>query len=176
VAGWARDVGRRLGLDGEALDEVVRAAQLHDIGKTAIPDVILHKPGPLAADEWRFVRHHPVIGERIVARADALRPVAALVRASHEHFDGSGYPVGLAGEQIPLGARVILVCDAADALTSDRPYRRAQPLLAALTELRRCAGSQFDPAVVDTFAAVVLTPPAVPARAAGRAAPPAAAC
>ena len=174
VAAWALEVGRRLGLDGEALDEVFRAAQLHDIGKTAIPDVILGKPGPLNPDEWRFMRHHTLTGERIVARAAALRPVAALVRSSHEHVDGSGYPDGLVGEEIPLGSRIILVCAAAHALTSDRPYRPAQPLLAALTELRRCSGTQFDPAIVEAFAAVVLTPPAAPVPAAGRAARPAA--
>jgi two-component system, cell cycle response regulator len=172
VADWALAVGRRLSLTGEALDELYRAAQLHDIGKTAIPDVILTKPGPLDEDEWRFVRQHTLIGERIVARAPALCPVAKLVRASHERFDGTGYPDGLAGTNIPLAARIILVCDAADALTSDRPYRPAQPLEAALAELVRCSGTHFDPRVVEAFCAVatgdaVSTEPAVPGRATG---------
>jgi two-component system, cell cycle response regulator len=154
VAAWALAVGRELGLGGERLDELHRAAELHDIGKTAIPDAILAKPGPLTDEEWRFMHRHTLIGERIVARAPALKPVAALVRASHERWDGTGYPDRLAGEAIPLGARIILVCDAADALMSDRPYRSAQPLSVALDELRRCAGSQFDPRIVDAFCAV----------------------
>jgi two-component system cell cycle response regulator len=159
VAEWALAVGRRLGLTGEALDELYRAAQLHDIGKTAIPDVILSKRGPLDDDEWRFMRQHTLIGERIVARAPALRPVAKIVRASHERFDGNGYPDRLAGTEIPLAARIILVCDAADALTSDRPYRPAQPLEVALAELVRCSGTHFDPRVVEAFCAVATVSP-----------------
>jgi two-component system, cell cycle response regulator len=155
VAQLAEDTARRLGLTGDALVAVRHGAELHDIGKLAIPDSILDKPGPLDADELAFMRRHTVIGERIVAAAPALSEVAALVRASHEHYDGLGYPDRLAGEQIPLGARVVSVCDAWDAMTSDRPYRRAMPHAAALTELRRCAGTQFDPAVVEAFAAVV---------------------
>jgi len=169
VAAWARAVGRELRLDGEVLDELHRAAELHDIGKTSIPDAILAKPGPLTDEEWRFVEQHTLIGERMVARAPALRPVAALVRSSHERFDGTGYPDRLRGEEIPLGARIIAVCDAADALTSDRPYRPAQPLDAALEELRRCAGTQFDPRIVAAFHAVVSADGAaadVPSRAA----------
>jgi two-component system cell cycle response regulator len=151
VAKLALGVGTRLDLSGEELDEVVRAAELHDVGKMAIPDEILHKPGPLTAEEWAFVRQHTVIGERILTAAPALMPVAKLVRASHEHFDGSGYPDGLASDAIPLGARIVAVCDAFHAMTRGRPYRPAISAQDALAELQACAGTQFDPAVVSAF-------------------------
>jgi two-component system cell cycle response regulator len=143
--------GRRLGMDAEHLDELCRAAELHDIGKAAIPDAILNKPGPLNENEWTFMRRHTYVGERILAAAPALAPVATLVRSSHERWDGDGYPDGLAAEAIPLGARIISVCDAFDAMTSDRPYARAITPSDAITELRRVAGAQFDPAVVEAF-------------------------
>jgi HD-GYP domain-containing protein (c-di-GMP phosphodiesterase class II) len=148
-------VGRHLGLEGEALDHVRVAAELHDVGKVAIPDAILNKPGPLDDDEWAFMRRHTLIGERIVAAAPALGQVARLVRSSHERWDGEGYPDGTAGEDIPLGARVIAVCDAYDAIVSDRPYRAARSAEEALDELHRCAGTHFDPAVVAAFVAVL---------------------
>ena len=151
VAKLAMGVGARLSLIPEELDEVVRAAELHDVGKMAIPDEILRKPGTLSDEEWGFVRQHTLIGERILSAAPALLPVAKLVRSSHEHWDGSGYPDGLAGEAIPLGARVVAVCDAFDAMTMSRPYRDARSVEDALTELRECAGTQFDPAVVEAF-------------------------
>ena len=165
VAALVVGVARRLGLSAEQVDEVARAAELHDIGKIAIPDAILHKPGPLDADEWRLMHEHTVIGDRILGAAPAMRPVAAIVRSSHERWDGSGYPDGLRGEQIPLGARIVAVCDAYDAMVSERPYQGSQPHADALAELRRCAGSQFDPRVVDAFAATIealkaATPPA----------------
>lgn len=153
VGALARTVSQRLGLPGEALDETVRAAELHDVGKIAIPDAILTKPGALDEEEWSYMRRHTLIGARILSAAPALKPVAALVRASHERWDGSGYPDRLAGQDIPLGARIIAVCDAFDAMTSERPYRPARPELHALTELRRRAGTQFDPDVVATFCA-----------------------
>jgi diguanylate cyclase (GGDEF)-like protein len=149
-------VGRHLGLTPEELDELGRAAELHDVGKIAIPDAILSKPGPLDDEEWSFMRRHTIIGERILGSAPALRPVARIVRASHERFDGEGYPDQLAGEDIPLGARIVAVCDAFHAMTSDRPYRTALSRAEALAELRRCAGSQFDPRVVDAFATAVI--------------------
>jgi diguanylate cyclase (GGDEF)-like protein len=155
VASLARAVGRRMGLDAEDLDVVVRAAELHDVGKVAIPDSILQKPGALSEAEWEFVRKHTLIGERIVSAADALRPVGRVVRASHERFDGSGYPDGLAGEEIPLGARIVLACDAWDAMTSDRSYRRALPPDLAAGELRAHMGTQFDPEVVGALLAIV---------------------
>jgi diguanylate cyclase (GGDEF)-like protein len=155
VASLARAVGRRMGLDAEDLDVVVRAAELHDVGKVAIPDAILQKPGSLSAAEWEFVRQHTLIGERIVNAAEALRPVGRVVRASHERWDGAGYPDGLAGEQIPLGARIVIACDAWDAMTSDRSYRRALAPAQAAAELRAHTGTQFDPNVVAALLAVV---------------------
>ncbi len=151
VARLAMGVATRLKLEGEELDEVVRAAELHDVGKMAIPDEVLGKPGPLTKEEWAFVRQHTIIGERILSAAPALLPVAKLVRSSHERFDGSGYPDGLGGDAIPLGARIVAVCDAFHAMTSVRAYRPAIQVDDALAELRACAGSQFDPDVVTAF-------------------------
>jgi two-component system, cell cycle response regulator len=155
VAGLARTVGARLGLDAEDLDVVVRAAELHDIGKVAIPDAILHKPGALDEADWGFIRQHTIIGERIVGAAEALRPVGRVVRASHERWDGGGYPDGLAGEDIPLGARIVFACDAWDAMTCDRGYRSALSPEVAAEELRANAGTQFDATVVTALLAVV---------------------
>ena len=151
VSATAVAAARELDMSPEEIDEVSRAAELHNVGKMAIPDAILQKAGPLDEEEWGFMRRHTIIGERILAAAPALVPVAALVRSCHEHWDGKGYPDSLAGEDIPLGARVVSVCDAFDAMTSERPYRPARSAEDALAELRRCAGSQFDPRVVDAF-------------------------
>jgi diguanylate cyclase (GGDEF)-like protein len=157
VARLAMGVGSRLELAAEELEEVARAAELHDVGKMAIPDEVLLKPGPLTDEEWVFVRQHPVIGERILSVAPALLPVGTLVRSSHERFDGSGYPDGLAGETIPLGSRIIAVCDAFQAMTRSRPYRPAMTVEDALAELQACAGTQFDPRVVTAFCAEIAT-------------------
>ena len=151
----ATAVAAQLGLNAEQLDELQRAAELHDIGKLAIPDEILNKPGPLSESEWRFMRQHPVIGERILGAAPALRPVARLVRASHERWDGTGYPDRISGIKIPIGARIVAVCDAFDAMTSQRRYRTARTQVDAIAELRRCAGTQFDPRVVEAACAVL---------------------
>jgi two-component system, cell cycle response regulator len=148
-------VGRELHMGPEGLDEVARAAELHDVGKIAVPDAILDKPGALDPVEWSFMRRHPLIGERILLAAPALRPVARLVRSSHERFDGSGYPDGLRGDEIPLGARAVAVCDAFDAMTTERPYREPVAEADAIQELRRCAGTQFDPMVVEAFCRVI---------------------
>ncbi len=155
TADLALAVGRELGMHGEELDDVARAAELHDVGKIAIPDAILEKSGPLDETEWGFMRRHTIIGERILQAAPALRSVARLVRSSHERWDGVGYPDGLLGHEIPLGARVVAVCDAFDAMTTNRPYRQRIGEPAALSELRRCAGTQFDPAVVEAFVRVL---------------------
>jgi diguanylate cyclase (GGDEF)-like protein len=155
VAELAEATGRRLGLPREELETVRHAAELHDVGKVAIPDDILSKTGPLTDDEWTFVRRHTLVGERIISAAPALTVVARLVRSSHERWDGTGYPDALAGESIPLGARTIAVADAFDAMTSDRPYRAAIAHAEALHELERCAGTQFDPRVVEAFVATV---------------------
>jgi two-component system cell cycle response regulator len=155
VAQLAVAVGRRLGMPEESLPELLHGAELHDVGKIALPESILRKPGPLDEQEWEFMRRHTLIGERFLLAVPSLRPIAALVRASHERWDGGGYPDGLAGERIPLGARIIAVCDAFDAMVTDRPYRAGMPRAAAEAELRRCAGSQFDPDVVAAFLASV---------------------
>jgi HD-GYP domain-containing protein (c-di-GMP phosphodiesterase class II) len=155
TADLAIAVGRELGMDGEELDDVAHAAELHDVGKIAIPDAILEKAGPLDDKEWAFMRRHTIIGERILTAAPSLRSVARLVRSSHERWDGGGYPDGLAAEEIPLGARVVAVCDAFDAMTTNRPYRHRVNEPAALAELVACAGSQFDPRVVEAFVRVL---------------------
>jgi diguanylate cyclase (GGDEF)-like protein len=162
VAGRAGAVARELKLNAEAVDEVARAAQLHDVGKIAIPSEILNKPGPLDEEEWRFMRQHTIIGERIIAAAPALDPVARIVRSSHERYDGGGYPDGLAGEDIPLGARIVVLCDAFDAMVTERPYKAGKSEEDALAEIRRCAGGQFDPMVVDAFMAVFGSYVAIP--------------
>jgi two-component system, cell cycle response regulator len=151
VADLVGAVGRELGLDEAELTEIRRAAALHDIGKVAIPDAILHAPRALTDDEWEYMRQHTIIGERIIGAAPELAGVASIVRSSHERWDGAGYPDRLAGEDIPLGARIVAVCDTYDAIVTDRAYRAAQSPEAALAELRRCAGTQFDPHVVAAF-------------------------
>jgi two-component system, cell cycle response regulator len=155
IGDLALAVGRELHMGPEGLDEVARAAELHDVGKIAVPDAILDKPDSLDAIEWSFMRRHPLIGERILLAAPALRPVARLVRSSHERWDGSGYPDGLRGDEIPLGARVVAVCDAFHAMTTERPYRERVDELEAVEELLRCAGTQFDPMVVEAFCRVL---------------------
>jgi HD-GYP domain-containing protein (c-di-GMP phosphodiesterase class II) len=155
VAELAMGVARRLGLPGEELDDVGRAAELHDVGKMAIPDAILDKPESLSEREMSFIRRHTVIGEGILSAAPALVPVAKLVRSSHERYDGTGYPDGLAGEAIPLGSRIVFACDAFDAITSNRPYSARRGAGEALAELERCAGTQFDPIVVDALREVL---------------------
>jgi two-component system cell cycle response regulator len=155
VMALARGVARRLGLAPEERDIVARAAELHDIGKMAIPDAILNKPGPLDDREWRFMRRHTIIGEDILNAAPALQPVAALVRASHERWDGRGYPDGMAGEQIPQGARIVAVCDAFSAMVQDRPYQSGLTVGEAVAEIERCAGRNFDPRVVEAFSAEI---------------------
>jgi two-component system, cell cycle response regulator len=168
VAELSIAVGRRLCLDADDLRDLGRAAELHDVGKIAVPDAILHKAGPLDETEFDFIRQHTVIGERILAAAPALAGAAPLVRASHERWDGRGYPDGSAGTDIPLGARIIAVCDAYSAMTSSRPYSAAMDGDAALAELQACAGSQFDPDVVEAFAACRAEALAAPAAAVTR--------
>jgi two-component system cell cycle response regulator len=162
VMALARGVARRLGLPVEERDIVARAAELHDIGKMAIPDAILNKPGPLDDREWRFMRRHTIIGEDILNVAPALQPVAVLVRASHERWDGKGYPDGTSGNEIPRGARIVAVCDAFSAMVQDRPYQAGLSVNEAVAEIKRCAGTNFDPAVVEAFAAEIRSE-AVPA-------------
>jgi HD domain len=157
VSIYATEVGRSLGVSGRELEQLELASLLHDVGKIGIPEEILHKPGGLDPEEFRRMRDHPEIGARILEDVEGLAEVAPLVRYHQERWDGDGecdfpgYPHGLAGEEIPLGARIIAVVDAYDAMTSDRPYRAARPSIAAIAELSRERGRQFDPAVVDAF-------------------------
>ncbi len=153
VGSLAVDVGTMLGLRRDELEELERAAQLHDLGKLAVPDEILHKPGPLDDREWAFVRQHTIVGERILRASPALRSVATVVRSSHENWDGTGYPDGVAGEKIPLAARIIRACNAYVAMVSERSYRAALTDDEALNELMRLAGTEFDPTVVRVLVA-----------------------
>jgi diguanylate cyclase (GGDEF)-like protein len=154
VARLAARAAQQLGLPEHELKRIRLAAELHDVGKTAIPETILNKRGALDDDEWAFMRRHTVIGERIIRAAPSLAHVAELVRSSHERYDGGGYPDALRGDEIPLGASIVAVCDAYDAMVSDRPYRNAMPIADALAELRRCSGAQFHPDVVAAFCAI----------------------
>ena len=140
-------VARNLGCSAQDIQRVKSAALLHEIGKVAIPDEILHKPGPLTDTEWKLMKEHPVIGERILRVLPGLGTVARIVRHEHERWDGRGYPDGLVGESIPLGSRIIIAADTYHAITSDRPYRAARSHSEAVEELTKCAGSQFDPRV-----------------------------
>jgi HD-GYP domain-containing protein (c-di-GMP phosphodiesterase class II) len=156
VVAMAMDVAEQIGLDASARQRVEFGALLHDVGKIAIPKSIINKPGPLDDDEWALIRTHTVEGQRLLDRVGGLmRDVGLVVRASHERWDGRGYPDGLAGEAIPIEARVVACCDAYNAMTTTRSYRDAMSADAALAECRACAGSQFDPAVVDALVAVV---------------------
>jgi diguanylate cyclase (GGDEF)-like protein len=157
VANIASACAEALALSAEDARDVERAAELHDIGKLAIPEAILTKPGPLSADEWDFMRRHSVIGERVLMVVPSMERVALLVRASHERWDGTGYPDELAGEQIPVGARILAVADAFCAMTEDRPYGLARTTEEALAELQACSGTQFDPATVEAFLTVFRT-------------------
>jgi diguanylate cyclase (GGDEF)-like protein len=151
----AVSIGEAFGLPQEQLEELRLAARLHDVGKLAVPDDVLQKPGPLYPEEWAFIREHTVIGERILAASPGWLGVAAIVRATHERWDGTGYPDGLAGDAIPLASRIIAVCDAFSAMTSPRPYRLPIARDQALEELHAHAATQFDPDVVAAFAVIV---------------------
>jgi diguanylate cyclase (GGDEF)-like protein len=153
VGKLSRDVARRLGLDAELLDLTLRTGELHDVGKVAIPASVLSKPGPLTEDEWALIHNHTAIGERILNAAPALRAVAKFVRSTHERYDGTGYPDGLAGQEIPLPSRIVCACDSFDAMRSHRPFAPAMPEAQARQELARCAGTQFDPQVVEALLA-----------------------
>ena len=154
LARHAVAVGRRMGMSETELRQLQYSALLHDVGKADVPGAILDKRGLLSADELAQIRRHTIAGERLVAGIAYLAPAASAVRASHERWDGEGYPDGLSAERIPLAARIVLVCDAFEALTHERPYRGAIPVDQALEELRANAGTQFDPRVVEVFLAL----------------------
>ena len=151
VTAFSLAISKALKVESQRLPEIARGAFLHDIGKMAIPDHILRKPGPLTPEEQEVMRTHCAIGHEMLSRVPFLRGVAGIVLAHQEHFDGTGYPKGLKGEEIPLGARIFAVADTLDAMTSDRPYRSALSLEQAKAEIRRCTGTQFDPRVVEAF-------------------------
>ncbi|HEX6988822.1 MAG TPA: HD domain-containing phosphohydrolase [Bacillota bacterium] len=153
IAEMALSVGIRLGLPQDRLNALMYAGILHDIGKVGIPDAILGKPGRLTDKEFEIMKTHPTIGREILEKIEALRDVAEIVEQHHERYDGTGYPRGLSGEEIRVEARILAVVDAYDAMTSTRPYRRARRREDAVAELRRCAGHQFDPRIVEVFLA-----------------------
>jgi response regulator RpfG family c-di-GMP phosphodiesterase len=156
VHGYSIVIARALGVGPAELRDLEHGVLLHDIGKIGIPDAILLKPGPLTPEEWRIMRTHPAIGRRLVERIPFLRGAVPVVYHHHERWDGTGYPLGLRGEAIPLGARIFAVADALDAMTMDRPYSRAIAMEAAREEIHRCAGSHFDPRVVAAFESIPL--------------------
>ena len=156
VVSLAVAVATQLGLDSRRVRDTEFAALLHDIGKIAVPKEIINKPGPLSEGEWAVMRTHTLEGQRMLDQVGgALQRVGMIVRASHERWDGRGYPDGLAGEEIPVEARIVGACDAFHAMTSDRSYRRALPVELAVEELQACAGSQFDPGVVAALVDVI---------------------
>ena len=155
VAAYAVELAQRLGVPDSRIERLARAATFHDVGKAAIPEWILVKPGPLTDEERACVEEHSVIGEAMLEAA-GFEEEATWVRAHHERFDGGGYPDGVAGESIPLESRIIFVADAFEVMTSDRPYRDGLPVHAALAELMRCAGTQFDPDVVHAMVELVI--------------------
>ncbi|MDQ6749884.1 MAG: diguanylate cyclase [Actinomycetota bacterium] len=151
VVTLAGSIASRLGIKGKQREELLAAAKLHDIGKVAIGPEVLNKPGPLNAEEWTIMRQHTPIGERILRAVPHMAEVATIVRHSHEHYDGGGYPDGLSGKAIPLASRIILCADAFHAIRSDRPYRRGRSAKEAMQEVRANSGTQFDPTVVDAL-------------------------
>jgi len=154
VALYARLLASRVGLDAAATVEIERGALLHDIGKIGVTDAILRKPGKLTDEEWVEMRKHPEHGSRILAKVSFLGEARLLVEQHHEQWNGTGYPRGIRNTDICIGARIFGIIDAYDAITSDRPYRKANTHEAAATEIRRCAGEQFDPALVESFSAI----------------------
>jgi putative nucleotidyltransferase with HDIG domain len=158
VASLAVAIARRLGWTDEELGSLRIAAMLHDVGKAAIPDSILRKPGKLTTEEFAEIKQHPLLGAGIVERVDGLEDIVPWIRHAHEHWDGSGYPDGLAGEDIPLASRILLVADAYDAMTAPRPYRDPLPAEEAIEELERHRGTQFDTTCVDALVAHLRAP------------------
>ncbi len=155
VAGYAALIAEGLGLSEEEIEQIRLGGMLHDLGKVGVPENILNKNGPLNPEEWEIMKEHVRFGDQLLEPLESLKAVRAMVLHHHEMFDGSGYPAGLAGEEIPLGARIIAIADAYDTITSDRTYKKARPPQAALAEIERCAGAQFDPLLVGIFAEAI---------------------
>ena len=154
---YALQVAERLGLSAEQKAQIKLGALFHDIGKIGVPEHLLRKTSGLNESEWAEVKAHPSIGANLLANVPTLNKIAPIVLAHHERYDGTGYPNGLYADQIPRGAQIIAVADAFEAMTADRPYRKAMPRKAALRELRACAGTQFNPVVVEAFISSVVT-------------------
>lgn len=159
VTEYVKKIAERLNLSPAEIEPLVWAASIHDLGKIGVPEGILLKPGHLDNDEWRVVRKHPAVGTDIVARISFHPTARDIIRHHHEWFDGSGYPNGIGGDRIPLGARIVAVADAFEAMTSDRPYRPALSYQAAVAELEAGKGTQFDPVIVDTFLTILKEEP-----------------
>jgi HD-GYP domain-containing protein (c-di-GMP phosphodiesterase class II) len=155
IANLGADIGRAVGLPDGDIDRIRTAALLHDVGKLAIPDEILSKPAALTPIEWRSIVEHPRIGQVVLEQAGAIRDAATIVLHHHEWFDGTGYPHGLSGEEIPIGSRIVAIADAYEAMISDRPYKQAMSHAEAVVELRGQRGTQFDPELVDVFLSLV---------------------
>jgi response regulator RpfG family c-di-GMP phosphodiesterase len=151
VTSYALSTGSQMELDEQRMWSLWLGSLFHDVGKLAVPDQILNKPGPLTDEEYAVMKLHPELGAKIIDKVSYLRPAAVGILHHQERWDGSGYPTGLRGEDISIEGRILAVCDAFDAMQSDRPYRKALPLEHALGEIERCAGTQFDPHVVEAF-------------------------
>ena len=156
VRGYSLAIARAHGVPESQMPDIEHGVLLHDIGKIGIPDAILLKPGALTPEEWMVMRTHPEIGRRLVEKIPFLHGAVSIIYNHHERWDGTGYPQGLRGEEIPLGPRIFALADALDAMTFDRPYSRAISFETARAEIRRCAGTHFDPVVVDTFLTIPL--------------------
>jgi putative nucleotidyltransferase with HDIG domain len=151
VTEYSLMLGKAYGLDKDSLEQLELTSLLHDIGKIGIPDKILKKPGRLTKDEFDSMKDHPVKSAEMLSDISSLKRIAPYVKAHHERFDGKGYPEGLKGQQIPLFARILLIADTFDAMTSNRPYRKGLDFEATIQELRKCSGTQFDPELVEIF-------------------------
>lgn len=157
VAEISLHLAKRLGLSADEQERIHIGAHLHDIGKIGIPDAILNKPGKLSGSEFAIIRRHPEIGSNIVRKVKVFQSVSDIVRHHHERIDGKGYPDGLKGEEISIGARIVAVADAFDAMTTIRPYRGARNISETMLEIKKCRGSQFDPVIVDELVALINT-------------------
>lgn len=152
---WARQLSRKLGFTDKDVDRIALASKLHDIGKVVVPKAVLTKPSQLSDQEWLIMRRHPSFGAMIMEPSSRLRSLIPLVKAHHERIDGTGYPLGLMGEEIPIGARIISVADAYTTITEGRVYRLPGTSAEAITELKQCSGKQFDPLVIDAMVSIV---------------------
>lgn len=155
VTEFSVKIARAMGMNDEKLEKIRYAALLHDIGKINVPEDILHKPGKLTDEEYNIMKQHPVQGAKILRPVEEFREILPFLYHHHERYDKKGYPTGLGGQEIPLGARILAVADSFDAMTSDRPYRKGMEIDKAIDELERNKNSQFDPEIVDVFVKII---------------------